>query len=72
VLELWGYAVKFVTSAADVMHPNMYSHVWVRVMLKATGEWVDMDCSHGPWLGWNVVTALSRPDVSLLVSEWDI
>lgn len=72
ILKLWGYAVKFVTSAADVLHPNMYSHVWVRVRLKTTGEWVDMDCSHGPWLGWNVVTALSRPDVSLLVTEWAI
>lgn len=72
VLKLWGYEVRFVTSAADVTQPNMYSHVWVRVRLKMSGEWLDMDCSHGPWLGWNVITALSRPDVGLLVSEWDV
>jgi transglutaminase-like putative cysteine protease len=71
VLKLWQYEPRFITAAANVDYPNVYSHVWVRVQMRTTGEWIDIDASHGPYLGWNVLDAPVFASVELpMLTEW--
>lgn len=71
VLKLWHYTPMFVTAAANVDYPSVYSHVWVKVQLRSTGEWIDIDASHGPYLGWNVLdTPVFANTQQPLTTEW--
>lgn len=73
MLKLWGYSVRFVTGAAIQTSPDVYSHVWIRVMLQTSGEWLDLDCSHGKWLGWSVADSIRRETGGeILVTEWEV
>lgn len=46
-----GIPTSFVTIAADSFNPGRFSHVYVRASL-ARGEVVNLDASHGTYLGW--------------------
>lgn len=46
-----GIPTSFVTIAADPTMPDRFSHVYVRVSLPR-GEILNIDASHGPYLGW--------------------
>lgn len=45
--------VFFVTVAADGNNPTAFSHVYCGIKTH-DGEWYGLDCSHGPFPGWEV------------------
>ena len=46
------FKVAFVTIAADSEMPEMLSHVYVKVWLDDENRGMYLDCSHGPYPGW--------------------
>lgn len=70
ILKLWQYQPSFITAAADEQYLNVYSHVWVRVQMRTTGQWLDIDASHGPYIGWNVLDSPILAGKAPLVTEW--
>ncbi|HBY62788.1 MAG TPA: hypothetical protein DEH78_23440 [Solibacterales bacterium] len=55
LLRSLGFETRFRTVAASASAPDSYSHVYT--LARANGEWVALDCSHGPHLGWEVPPA---------------
>lgn len=53
LLEALGLAWEIVTAAVDGRQPEVFSHVWPRVVLP-DGWRVDLDASHGDYVGWHV------------------
>lgn len=60
--------VRFVTAGLGD-NPLQFSHVYVRAWLPDRDEWVNVDCSHGPYLGWQHPLVQNN---RALVAEWEI
>ena len=52
MLLMLGFKVAFVTIAADGDLPTVLSHVYVKTWLDDENKGLYMDCSHGPYVGW--------------------
>ena len=53
LLEALGLTWEIVTAAVDGRQPDVFSHVWPRVVLP-DGRRVALDASHGDYAGWQV------------------
>ncbi len=53
LLESLGLDWELVIAAVDRNQPDVFSHVWPRVVL-SDGRRVSLDASHGPYPGWHV------------------
>lgn len=53
MLEALGVSWEIVTAAVNPRQPEVFSHVWPRVILP-DGRRVDLDASHGDYVGWHV------------------
>jgi hypothetical protein len=53
LLEVLGLPWEIVTAAVDPRQPDVFSHVWPRVVLP-DGRRVALDASHGAYPGWQV------------------
>ncbi len=53
LLECIGLDWELVIAAVDRSQPEIFSHVWPRVVL-SDGRRIDLDASHGPYPGWHV------------------
>ncbi len=53
LLEANGLDWELVIAAVDPQQPEIFSHVWPRVVL-SDGRRVSLDASHGPYPGWQV------------------
>jgi hypothetical protein len=54
---------SFVTVAADDREPNAYSHVYLAAYPTRgpyAGSRIPLDCSHGPYAGWEVANRLGK------------
>jgi len=52
MLLVLDFNCAFVTIAADKSDPTMLSHVYVKVWLADENKGMYLDCSHGPFPGW--------------------
>jgi hypothetical protein len=57
LLRAQGVPCKFVTVAADRRDPSRYSHVYAACTDPNTGQRVSWDASHGPYPGWECLSA---------------
>jgi hypothetical protein len=57
LLRAQGVPCKFVTVAADRRDPSRFSHVYASCTDPNTGQRVSLDASHGPYPGWECVSA---------------
>ena len=63
LLEANGLDWELVIAAVDPNQPEIFSHVWPRVVL-SDGRRVSLDASHGPYPGWQVpANAINRLQV---------
>ncbi len=53
LLESLGLDWELVIAAVDRNQPDVFSHIWPRVVL-SDGRRVSLDASHGPYPGWHV------------------
>ena len=52
MLGIAGFQTKFITVAADSTQPDLFSHVYVKVLDPQLGLWISFDSSHGTNAGW--------------------
>jgi hypothetical protein len=57
LLRAQGIDCKFVTVAADRRDPSRFSHVYAACTDPKTGQRVSVDASHGPYPGWECLSA---------------
>lgn len=59
MLSVYGIPARLVIIAADPEVPDQYSHVYTQAQLE-NGEWITLDCSHGPYPGWEAPRAFRK------------
>jgi hypothetical protein len=59
LLRILGVPVELVTIAADRKDPNLFTHVYLQLVL-ASGERLVCDFSHGPYPGWEAARHYRR------------
>ena len=64
LLKALGIDCSFATIGADPTNPSVYSHVYVVAYWR--GKRIPMDCSHGPYAGWETENKYGK------FSEWPI
>lgn len=65
-----GVPCSFATVAADPSHPNEYSHVYL--VAYPNGQRVSVDCSHGPYPGWEAGGLADRGRWTGKRKEWPL
>jgi hypothetical protein len=68
LLKAQGVPCKFVTVAADARDPSRFSHVYAACTDPNTGQRISLDASHGPYPGWECLSA----GPVWRIKEWDI
>lgn len=61
-----GYPTKAITIKSNPDDPDSFSHVFIKVMLPSSGQWVALDAAR-PGAGWGV-----RPEVYWEAKEWPL